>query len=535
MFTRILLFSILTVLLSPGSLLSTVGDVEKTLPSPAPCPTGMTWDGRHLWIADRKTDLIYKIDPEDGSVLSSLPSPGYWPMGLAWDGKCLWNADLEEKKIYQIDPERGLVLKVIDSPTPSPRGLAWDGHYLWVCDDRADRIHQISLEDGTTIVDFPSPASHPQGLAYDGRYLWVSDRVKDEIYLVTPDKGEVIMILSAPGPYARGLAWDGRHLWNIDYQTDEIYKLRIHDPGFFSLKNEREATVELTHQFRNYGPGTVKTLDVYFALPVDLKNQKLQEKPEFDPQPTDFPVDQWGQKVAHFHYENLEAGKIIDSKMRVRLKTYEIWYYIFPEKVGSLEDIPEDIRKKYLVDGSKFQIHHPLIQKAAREAVGGEKNPYWIARKIFDYVIEHMRYELAGGWNVAPKVLKRGTGSCSEYSFVYIALCRASGLPARYAGSVVVRGDDASLDNVFHRWVEVYLPNYGWIPVDPSAGDTPSSRGQARAFGHLSNRFLITTLGGGGSKYLGWNYNFQERWTSQGKCKVHVESIAEWEPITEER
>lgn len=39
-----------------------------------------------------------------------------------------------------------------------------------------------------------------------------------------------------------------------------------------------------------------------------------------------------------------------------------------------------------------------------------------------------------------------------------IAMCGAAGLPARYVGALVVRGDDASLDYVFHRWVEVYLP-----------------------------------------------------------------------------
>ena len=142
-----------------------------------------------------------------------------------------------------------------------------------------------------------------------------------------------------------------------------------------------------------------------------------------------------------------------------------------------------------------------------------------------------MEYELAGGWNIAPAVLARGNGSCSEYSFVYIAMCRAAGLPARYAGSVVIRGDDASWDNVFHRWVEVYLPNYGWIPVDPSGGDSSWPSAQADNFGYLNNRFLITTVGGGGSEYLGWSYNSNEEWMSKGRCKVAVENFGEWTPL----
>ncbi|MEO0249636.1 MAG: transglutaminase-like domain-containing protein [candidate division WOR-3 bacterium] len=238
--------------------------------------------------------------------------------------------------------------------------------------------------------------------------------------------------------------------------------------------------------------------------------------------------------MAHFQYHDIAPSQFIHSGMKVKAKLYDIQYYLFPERIGTIEQIPREIKEAYLVDGEKYRVHDPFIQKSAREAVGDEKNAYWIARKIFDYVIERIRYEMVGGWNIAPTVLKRGTGSCSEYSFVYIALCRAAGLPARYVGSYAVRGDDASLDDVFHRWVEVYLPNYGWVPVDPSRGDKDSPRDQAAAFGHAYARLLITTVSGGGSEYLGWTYNASEKWTCESPCKVHVETVAEWEPISKQ-
>jgi hypothetical protein len=49
----------------------------------------------------------------------------------------------------------------------------------------------------------------------------------------------------------------------------------------------------------------------------------------------------------------------------------------------------------------------------------------------------------------------------------------------------------------------------------------------------LSNRFLITTLGGGGSEYLDWGYNANEKWTSTGRCRVEVENFGEWSPLPE--
>ncbi len=199
----------------------------------------------------------------------------------------------------------------------------------------------------------------------------------------------------------------------------------------------------------------------------------------------------------------------------------------------TFSEIPAEIKSKYLENNDKYQFDHPVIQNALKEAIGEETNPYWISRKIFDYLREKLYYEMVGGWNTAPTVLARGNGSCSEYTFVYISMCRAAGLPARYVGSVVVRGDYACMDDVFHRWVEVYLPNYGWVPIDPSGGDQDWPRDQANYIGHLSHRYLITTESGGGSETMGWTYNSNEFWTTDPKTYVVSDHFAEWEPISE--
>ncbi len=529
-----LLLFVFLVAASASPAFAVTGDVEKSFASPGSCPTGLTFDGKYLWNCDRKTDMIYKIDTKDGRALDSIPSPGYRPLGLTWDGKYLWNLDASEETyfIYQIDPKTGVALKTLWAPCDRPEGLAWDGEFLWIADDGENKIHQISTEDGTTINTIPSPSRNPCGLAYDGKYLWVSDRIADMIYMITPDRGDVILFFESPGKYARGLAWDGKNLWNADYQTDEIYKIKIHDSETFSRWEEKEQLLEYTNQVRNYGPGVIRDLDVYLAVPENLPNQELLSEIEYFPQPpTDFLTDKWGQKVAHYSFKNLEAGKVASVGMKVKAKLFNVRYFIFPEKTGKLQDIPKEIREKFLADDAKYSLNAPFIQTSVKQAVGDETNPYWIARKIFNHVIDHVEYELAGGWNIAPTVLKRGTGSCSEYSFVYIAMCRAAGLPARYVGSVVIRGDDASDDEVFHRWVEIYLPNYGWIPVDPSGGDSPEPAAQASAIGNLRNRYLITTTGGGGSEYLEWGYNSNEKWTSVGKCKVYSEHIGEWSPL----
>ncbi|UCC43509.1 MAG: transglutaminase [Candidatus Zixiibacteriota bacterium] len=523
--------SMIVVALVFQSIVAAPGDTIMSFTTPFDCPQGLTFDGEYLWNVDRKSDMIYKIDPQDGSVADSLPAPAYVPRGLAWDGERLWCVDAEEQLIYAINPETRVVEKTIYCPVSRPTGLTWDNGHLWLAADRGDRIRKISSEDGTTIESIPAPTSHAWGLTFDGTYLWVSDRYKDMIYMVSPAEGDVVVCFEAPGSHAQGLAWDGSNLWNVDYQSDLIYKLVTDDGTVFSRSDEKAQQMEFIHQVRNYGPGDLKTLDVYLAVPQSLNNQDIISEIEFDPQPKGILSDKWGLEVAHFEFTDIAPTDFTNVTMLASARLYNTLYFIFPEKVGSLNDIPEAIREAYSVDDAKFSLDNEIIRDGLEAAVGDETNPYWIGRKIYNYVIDHIEYELAGGWNIAPAVLDRGTGSCSEYSFVYIAMCRAAGLPARYAGSIAIRGDDASYDDVFHRWVEIYLPNYGWIPVDPSRGDSKWPADRANSFGYLSNRLLITTLGGGGSEFLEWRYNANERWTSTGRCKVVVENFGEWTPI----
>ena len=514
-----------------------VGDIQKVIKTPGPCPTGLTFDGKNLWLADNFTDKIYKINPESGKVLKSFDSPGHHPEGLAWDGKYLWHIDSGEKYMYLLDPETGRALSILESNSSNPRDLAWDGKCVWTVDYRRDILIKVSPEDGMMVQNFPSPAREPAGLAYDGKYLWVTDRSEDRIYLVDPSDGLCLSSLRAYGPFAYGLAWGDNVLWNVDYENDEIYKIDVFSKDIFSKWDERQMSLHFIKEFRNYGPGTVKTLDIYLPIPGIRDNQSLLGSVQFDPEPSEIIQDSWGQKIAHFRFKDLKGYSVVKPGWKVKAKIYAAEYFIYPDKIGSLEDIPKEIRKKYTQDGDKYLIHDPYIKKLAQKIAGKEKNPYWIARRIYDFLGNHLTYNLKplGGWNPAPTVLKRGTASCSEYSYSMIALCRTLGVPIRYVGAVSRRGDDASFDDVYHRWTEVYLPPYGWIPFDANKGDTDLPGRKVLGIGNIAARYIITTENGGGDKYLWFGYNYGFRWTSEGKCRIHEESYGMWSPLGEKK
>ena len=134
-------------------------ETEVTLSTLAfPSPHGITYDGTYFWIVDRQTNTLNKVLAEDGSVISSISGPSSLvsyadnnsvtnatPFGITWDGQALWVTDQQEDKIYRVDPEDGTILAEFPAPASSDnlKGITWDGEFLWTVDNALQTIFKI--------------------------------------------------------------------------------------------------------------------------------------------------------------------------------------------------------------------------------------------------------------------------------------------------------------------------------------------------------------------------------------------------------
>ena len=518
-----------TQLDDPGAFHASDAVFSKVTRLPIRFAVGLAVTGEGFMVADRMADEIVRFDGR-GVVQGRIPYPAYEPAALSWNGELLAAADGENGRIYFLDMETGECIRTVEAPLKGVSGITWDtGGKLWIGAKGHEEIQQIDPLDGTTLASVPAPDAGLSALAHDvNGYLWVADAKRDRIYLVDIASGFTACHLDAPGPVVNGLEIVDDILHVIDYQTDSLYRARVSDfHGKTFRSDARKGKVTVYSKVENLGPGTLTGGTISVAIPKSGSNQALDHIKWTDG--ANMHTDQWGQQVARYDVEELAPGDWKTAELSAHGTFYTVSTKIFPHRVGSLDTIPADICNTFLADADKYRVNDPYIQDKVKELTAGETNPWIMARKLYEFLISRINYQMVGGWDIAPTVIKRGTGSCSEYTFAYIALCRAAGIPARYVGSVVVRGEDSSTDKVYHRWAEIYLPNVGWIPVDVNAGDKKWQGDRAFWLGGIQNRFLITTRGGGDSTGLKWDYNLTVDYRTTGKANVRVDGFAEWD------
>jgi transglutaminase-like putative cysteine protease len=186
---------------------------------------------------------------------------------------------------------------------------------------------------------------------------------------------------------------------------------------------------------------------------------------------------------------------------RVRVGLANREHRVRGDALGPLTAVPLDVLSRYLALDGRHADPGPELVAAAAAARREARDPLDLAFRLNRLVRERVVYDRDGRWDPAPVVWRTGRGSCSEYHFLYSTLCRLAGLPCRFVGATAWRGENGDLaysDDVYHRWSEVFLPGYGWFPVDVSRNDGEDGEPLDQAFGKTSRGLCILSRGDGG-------------------------------------
>jgi transglutaminase-like putative cysteine protease len=149
-------------------------------------------------------------------------------------------------------------------------------------------------------------------------------------------------------------------------------------------------------------------------------------------------------------------------------------------------DYPERIRERYL---QVPESTPDRVRRRAIELTANAQNPYDAASVLQQWLENNKEYSLdisRPSGNIADAfIFEMDRGYCVYYATAMAMMLRILGIPARFAVGYtpgqrvaddrwVVRGYDS------HAWVDVYYPESGWIPFDPTPAGPRQEAEQTR-------------------------------------------------------
>jgi transglutaminase-like putative cysteine protease len=219
------------------------------------------------------------------------------------------------------------------------------------------------------------------------------------------------------------------------------------------------------------------------------------------------------QRSAYFEVRVAEAGKPIELAEEFEFTSSA--FYPALDGVHALP-LPADWAGGGLGERPPHILFTPRLRETAATIVGDETDPLARTRLIFRYVTTHIAYCAEEEYSTIPslsdKCLTSGKGDCGVQAMLFITLCRAAGVPARWQSGWQTKREDGP---DMHDWAEFcIIPKTGapshpdtiwarprdkwggvWLPADVTYGaelkDNPNPRLRDFYLGHLDSYRMI--------------------------------------------
>lgn len=271
-------------------------------------------------------------------------------------------------------------------------------------------------------------------------------------------------------------SWDLYFWFNISEWVPQGYhRVRVkasacgseasHEAAFFYVSAVSTLNrVELEYALEISGSGRVAKL--LLALPND-PSLWLIAGPVINPRPKSVVRDELGNSYAL--YEDLE----VEGMLRITVELWATQRVLFATADAPLSTPPPDEARVFLGASPYIESNHPQIVSLARQLVSNASTYREALARIADFVSASVKYD--EGIASLPNYYKLGAlwalnarkGACVQLSRLFTALARAAGIPSRIVEGFEVKPPQVIGRRYTHAYVEVYVPGYGWLPVEP--------------------------------------------------------------------
>ncbi len=231
-------------------------------------------------------------------------------------------------------------------------------------------------------------------------------------------------------------------------EKGEVYK-SVTDAGFLSttsIRMSKEKALE---------PGSLN-FDIAFSS-IILSDRDLGDPLQvrsMTAKLSGLPMD----KLKGFPWDQVSQKIVQEEKDHVVIRTTS---KLVQEKEAPLLPLSSDSLAPALAATVFCQSDDADIAALARKIVGEEKNSWRAAKKIAEWIDQNLTPNYDVGFASAREIMENREGDCSEHAVLFVALCRAVGLPSRAAVGIMY----ADGFFAYHMWPEVYVGD--WVSLDP--------------------------------------------------------------------
>ncbi|MEC4982674.1 MAG: transglutaminase family protein [Oscillatoria sp. PMC 1068.18] len=200
-----------------------------------------------------------------------------------------------------------------------------------------------------------------------------------------------------------------------------------------------------------------------FALKIEPKITRKSEITDLD-----------GNSIIKVWFE--EATEKLEIKMTAEVETFrsnpfdfllESWAMKLPiDYPSSWRSQLQPYQQSYGMggDGAIAELAQDLYQQVEGDTVAFLTTLNHCLNESCEYIIRQ-----TGDAYPAGVTWRKKKGSCRDLAVLFIEVCRAVGLAARFV-SGYQEGDPEQNNQDLHAWAEVYLPGGGWRGYDPTLG-----------------------------------------------------------------
>ncbi len=197
---------------------------------------------------------------------------------------------------------------------------------------------------------------------------------------------------------------------------------------------------------------------------------------EVTPSPKDIYQDTEGNIIGVFEVPaNLDSEISITGYIFVEQDSFETPVDSIDMNLSEYFDIVKksSFLDKYLLPTKYWQSTDSYIKQEADKLIANQSTILGVIKADYAFVGDKLEYDYnkANSENErigAKAALTGGDSVCMEYSDSLIALLRAQGIPARAAGGYANISEEIVDNPATHQWVQIWIPNYGWLTADPT-------------------------------------------------------------------